>query len=165
MKGGGRSADMWKERKRKGEIRIIIIIRISDAKSFESSVWLFAENFDLWNLSDLKKSPYKQTSFILSTKYNGTKEWNEKKRKRKRKRKWNYNQRDPDLSLRRTSSLSLSLSLCAWPSRQFLLFSFFFSPRFRRPRPSFQTVGGMSEETGGKREEKGNGANYRRYGN
>lgn len=51
------------------------------------------------------------------------------------------------------------------PSRgSSFFFFFFFSPRFRRPRP-FQTVGGMSEETGGKREEKGNGANYRRYGN
>lgn len=154
MKGGGRSADMWKERKRKGEIRIIIIIRISDAKSFESSVWLFAENFDLWNLSDLKKSPYKQTSFILSTKYNGTKEWNEKKRKIKRKRKWNYNQRDPDLSLRRTSSLSLSLSLrlavAAVPP-----FFFFFFPAFPAASAvvsnSRRNVGGNGRETRGER--------------
>ena len=63
-------------------------------------------------------------------------------------------------------SLSLSLSLSALGRRgSSSFFLFFFSPRFRRPRPSFQTVGGMSEETGGKREEKGNGANYRRYGN
>ena len=40
-----------------------------------------------------------------------------------------------------------------------------FFPRFRRP---VQTVGGMSEETGGRRETRGErkrGSNYRRYGN
>lgn len=84
----------------------------------------------------------------------------EKKKKEKKKNENEITTNEIPISRCVEPLLSLP-ALGSKPSRQFL----FFFPRFRRPRPSFQTVGGMSEETGGKREEKGNGANYRRYGN